>query len=113
MTMLHKGVYVDTGEKEFEVETCYHLLFQIHSIRVCINRLKADRKNANLPEWRNECEYYHFYCDHLLFSLGQISNRFVINSNKGKVKERIETNRKNFSFNETDYPRLYVKMDIP
>lgn len=110
MAMLCKGVYADTGEKAFEAETCYYLLFHIHSVRVCIAHLRTERKCVDFSEWKNECGYYHFYCDHLLFSLGQISNRLVItDKTKERFRERIRENRKNFDFDDALYPIISEK----
>ena len=110
MALIARGVYADTGEKAFEAETCYYLLFHIHSIHFCIDQLGQKRESIDLSEWRNECEFYHFYCDHLLFSLGQISNRLVITRRtKEKYKERIEENRKNFNFEDALFPIISEK----
>ena len=110
MAMLCKGVYADTGEKAFEAETCYYLLFQIHSICICIAHLKSERKCIDFSEWENECGYYHFYCDHLLFSLGQISNRLVItDKTKERYKKRIKENRRNLNFDDELYPIISEK----
>lgn len=110
MPMPIKGVYIDTGEKGYEVETCYYLRFQIKAVRICIERLKIKKDDIDSTTWDDICDYYHYYCDHLVFSLGQISNRFRLNENKNRdYNSRIEENRRNFNFDNSVYPIISAK----
>lgn len=58
----------------------------------------------------SKVQYYHYYTDHLLFSLGQISNRFVLKKEEKELyKKRKKLNRMNFDFSEEKYPLLSSK----
>lgn len=102
------GVYLDCGDRAYEAESAYYLNFQIISALASLERL--ERYDPNFA-WENRCQYYHYFCDHLLYSLGQISNRFLINERKDSKqrKERKEYNRLNFRFSEAAYPILSDK----
>jgi len=109
MPLLIEGVYVDTLEKGYEAESCYYLLFQIKSVYMCINKLTEKPQKFDCEMWDNDCEFYHFYCDHLLFSLGQISNRFVYSGKEKTYKARIKDNCNNFRFSEDLFPIISNK----
>lgn len=102
------GVYLDCGDKAFEAESAYYLNFQIMSALASLERLESFDPHF---AWENRCQYYHYYCDHLLYSLGQISNRFLVNEQKDSalLKERKQCNRMNFRFSEAAYPILSDK----
>ena len=61
----------------------------------------------------SEAQYYHYYSDHLLYSLGQIAERFRLSKNpSAKEKEyyeRRKINRQNYQFTDTDFPILSNK----
>lgn len=88
-------------------EAAYYLDFQIASALNCLQRFQ----NSNIGnEWRNKYEYYHFYSDHLLFSMGQIATRFLeSNKDSPKIKTRKKINCQKFCFSKSDYPILSEK----
>ena len=106
MPFLKSGIYIDTSDKSYEVESSYYLKFQIKSALISIKKLKNFEDN----DFDNKYQYYHYYTDHILYSVGQISNRFIISNNdKGVNLERKQANRQNFEFNENLYPILSDK----
>ena len=109
MAVVLPGMYFETKDKPYEAESSYYLNFQIQSALVAIQYLES---NTDISEtyFHSKAEYYHFYTDHLLFSIGQISNRFLFTSNDTKIdKERKIINRSNFQFTEEKYPILSDK----
>lgn len=107
MPMMGQGIYADTGDKPSEFESCYYLNFQITSALyslACIDNYKF----ARLDIFESEAQYLHYYTDHLLYSIGQISSRFVESKND-KQNERVRLNRSNFQFSSEDYPILSNK----
>ncbi len=129
MPLSKEGGYIPNEYKPYEFEACYYLHYHIfcalHSIEMITN------KNDNIFNiFENESQYYHFYCDHLLFSIGQINNRLVLNSKQEKTKQQMDAaepkpfndmtsaekkvkliilNRNNYCFNDKDYPYLNNK----
>ena len=89
MSMFCKGVYVDDGDKAYELETCYYLQFHIKSALVSIGYLLSPDFH-NIP-FNNKAQYYHYYTDHLLFAMGQITERFQV---KDKNKDKLSTQEK-------------------
>ena len=88
-------------------ETSYYLNFQI--ISALASLAKIDSFNDSYG-WENPCQYYHYYTDHLLFSIGQITNRFQVNNRDSeKEKERKTLNRGNYQFSEDRFPLLSDK----
>ena len=110
MPYLAPGVYIDApNELPFEAEECYFLNFQITSALAALDYLLNQKYEESMP-FDSKCEYYHFYSDHLLYSWGQITNRFVINNkDKGIQRERKERCIGNFFFNEDQYSVLNDK----
>ena len=112
MPMIDQGIYIDTGDRAYEFESWYYLDFQIMSALRSLEKIVVpDAKD--MATFNNKHQYYHYYADHLLYSMGQISNRFVHNGKKDKNKtihtERKELNRINYKFNEKDFPILSSK----
>ena len=106
MPFSSSGLYIDAGEKAYEVESSYYLEFQIKSALFSIKKIYEKCEDG----FENKCQYYHYYVDHLLFSLGQIGNRFIIQENdRGMILERKQANRANFEFSEDKYPILSDK----
>lgn len=111
--------YADGDDKPYEAEAAYYLHFHIVSALDSLDHITTIRYDSGA--WENRCQYYHYYCDHLLFSMGQIANRFLIvekKKNKGKeklkkqIRKRNEQNRKNranFEFSEESFPILSEK----
>ena len=65
-------------------------------------------KSARLDIFESESQYLHYYTDHLLYSIGQISSRFAESKND-QQNERVKLNRSNFQFSSKDYPILSNK----
>lgn len=110
MSLICNGVYVDTDDKAFEAETSYYLQFQINSSLVSIDYIVNCRYNNS--GFNSKAEYYHYYLDHLLYSMGQISVRFKPvdkKINAEEINERVRTNCKNYQFDENKYPILSNK----
>lgn len=106
------GAYIENTElKPYEFESSYylhyHIISAIHAIEMILN------KNESVAlMFENESQYYHFYCDHLLFSLGQITDRFYCskkNKDYATLEPLIELNKRNYQFNETVFPILSDK----
>lgn len=108
MPLMLQGVYIDTREKAYEAESCYYLDFQIFSALVSIEYI--NKENPDLSMFENRYQYYHFYVDHVLYSMGQICNRFIISrKDTAEIKERKQKNRGNFQFSEDIFPILSNK----
>lgn len=106
MPFILPGMYCDTGDKAYEVESSYYLEFQIKSALISIKKIKSFTDE----DFDSKYQYYHYYTDHLLYSMGQIGNRFIIKKgDKGLTLERKEENRQNFEFSESIYPILSNK----
>lgn len=106
MPFLSSGCYVESGEKAYEAESAYYLEFQIKSALYSMERIYKGFDGG----FDSKYQYYHYYTDHLLFSLGQICNRFVIDEkDQGITLERKQANRNNFEFTEEKYPILSDK----
>ena len=112
MFIPNTGLYIDDGNKAFEAETNYHLNFQIISALISIDFI-TNCKNNNIGPFENKAQYYHFYVDHLLYSLGQISERFHVveqpRTYQIEYNERRKQNRINYNFNEVTFPILSNK----
>lgn len=107
MPLISKGVYVFDDDREFERESAYYLSFQIVSALISLDYLNNYRDDL---VWKSKYTYYHYYTDHLLFSVGMITNRFVItDKDKGLNLARKEANRQNYKFTEDKYPILSDK----
>ena len=107
MPLMTSGVYIGSDDRGYEAETSYYLNFQI--ISALASLAKIDSFNDSYG-WENPCQYYHYYTDHLLFSIGQITNRFQVNNRDSeKEKERKTLNRGNYQFSEDRFPLLSDK----
>ena len=107
MPLIANGVYAECDDKSYEIETTYYLDFQIASALFSIQQLFSA---TDISVWRNKCQHYHYYSDHLLYSIGQITDRFVVtDKDRGLKLERKEMNCKNYQFLEGDYPLLSDK----
>ena len=109
MPMIAQGVYSDTEDKPYEFESGYYVDFQITSALFSLESIM----NSNIKNYgilKSKYQYYHFYCDHLIFSIGQIANRFDIkDKDEGIVRERKNANICNFAFSKEKYPILSDK----
>ena len=107
MPLMTSGVYIGSDDRGYEAETSYYLNFQI--ISALASLAKIDSFNDSYG-WESPCQYYHYYTDHLLFSIGQITNRFQVNNRDSeKEKERKTLNRGNYQFSEDRFPLLSDK----
>lgn len=107
MPLLSNDVFVDGLDRPYEAEATYYLNFQILSALFSINQLF---KKCDETTWENRCQYYHYYSDHLLYSIGQIANRFVVSrKDKGLKLERKQLNRNNYRFYDAQFPILSDK----
>ena len=107
MPLITNGVYIGCDDRGYEAETSYYLNFQIVSALASLKKIESFNDNYG---WENLCQYYHYYTDHLLFSIGQIANRFQVNNKDSeKEKERKNLNRGNYQFSEDRYPLLSDK----
>ena len=98
MPLLQNGMYAKNEDFPYEVEETYYLQFHIKSALIAIHKLTtADIKTE---DFESVAQYYHFYSDHLLFSWGQITNRFKLNTSRGKAV------RCNYLYNKTNFPIL-------
>ena len=105
MPFIDPGVYADTVDKSYEVESCYYLEFQIKSALISLKKLEQEIDT----DFDSKYQYYHFYVDHLLYSLGQIGNRFIAtDKDRGLNLERKNANCINFEFTQEKYPILIV-----
>lgn len=106
MPIVNNGLYIDTEDKPYEAESAYYIDFQITSALYSLEKIFSNSE-INHPLFKNKYQYYHYYCDHLIFSLGQISSRFSItDKEKEDLRKRKEANIRNFSFSEDKYPML-------
>lgn len=102
---LISDVYIKNSETPYEAESCHYLDFQITSALFSIECLFS--KPIEHPLFRNKYQYYHYYTDHLIYTLGQISSRFVITpKDKGLFLERKQANIQNFGFSDDVFPIL-------
>lgn len=112
MLIPNTGIYINDGDTVFEAETNYYLHFQIISALVSIEYI-SNAKYGNTTCFENKAQYYHYYLDHLLYSIGQISERFRVVKNPQKkdveFNERRKINRVNYNFNEATFPILSNK----
>lgn len=107
MPLSEEGIYIHNEDTKYEFEVCYYLKFQIISALYSINCIN-NYKTVDLTILNSESEYLHYYTDHLLYSIGQISLRFI--KNKANSDDRlIQLNCSNFRFNIKNYPILSNK----
>lgn len=108
------GIYIQSKDLEpFEFETNYYLDFHIKSALFSIDSiLKKDSIVSACFD--SDQQYYHFFCDHLLHSIGQISQRFYNSLTQEdpyylKFESIIKNNIANYSFSKEHYPILCDK----
>ena len=108
MPLVANGIYAHGPERPYEAESAYYLNYQIISALASLDYLN---KAPDEGIWENRCQYFHFYTDHLMFSVGQIANRFVITNRDDQLtEERKKQNRQNFQFTDDEYPILSNKL---
>ena len=112
MPMIIPGVaYYDCGDQAYEAETTYYLDFQIKSALFSLHKLE-DHKTIDDSSFGTIAQYYHYYTDHLLYSLGQIAERFRGSNNPNSSNDyfvRRSANRNNYGFDKNNYPILSNK----
>ena len=107
MALNDKGIYFVDKNTPYDYEAQYYLNFQIYS---ALQSLEFLYSKPDTSMWKNKYQYYHYYTDHLMFSVGQIANRFIITSkDKGLKRDLKKSNRQNFRFSENKYPILSKK----
>ena len=100
--------YSFDDETPYEAEAVYYLNFQITSALSSLDHLSTLCNDGFV--WENKYEYYHYYSDHLMFSIGQIANRFVPSGKDNQEKkERKKRNRNSFQFTQEQFPILSDK----
>lgn len=99
--------YAKGDDTPFEAESCYYLNFQVVSALASIEYIMTNSPHL-LSAFENKYQYYHYHTDHLLYSIGQISARFLISKKKDKgiALERKRMNVKNFQFSSDAFPIL-------
>lgn len=109
MPIITPGVYVETENKPYEAESAYYIDFQITSALFSLGKI-LNGVTENYKIFQNKYQYYHYYCDHLIFSLGQIASRFDINDkDSSSIRERKEANICNFAFSKEKYSMISKK----
>lgn len=107
MALIPGGIYCVDENTPYDYEANYYLDFQIFSALKSLDYLNSKCEES---EWKNKCQYYHYYTDHLLYSIGQISNRFIIGKfDNSFTQNRKNANRRNFEFDEDKYPIISDK----
>lgn len=107
MALIPGGIYCVDENTPYDYEANYYLDFQIFSALKSLDYLNSKCEES---EWNNKCQYYHYYTDHLLYSIGQISNRFIIGKfDNSFTQNRKNANRRNFEFDEDKYPIISDK----
>lgn len=99
--------YAKGDDTPFETESCYYLNFQVVSALASIEYIMTNSPHL-LSVFENKLQYYHYHTDHLLYSIGQSSARFLISKKKDKgiALERKRINVKNFQFSSDVFPIL-------
>lgn len=114
MPIPHK--YINSADEAHELETSYYLHFQLVSALISLDHIyNCKYSDSNLFE--SEAQYYHYYIDHhyidhLLYSLGQIAERFRESNNPNSSNDyfvRRSANRNNYGFDKNNYPILSNK----
>lgn len=112
MPLIAPGIYARCDDIANEAETTYYLRFHIKSALISLHMI-----SNYSPEYDNvygsKAQFYHYYSDHLLYSLGQIAERFRLtqkpSAKEKEYYERRKINRKNYHFTDTDFPILSNK----
>ena len=110
MPLITTGLYARCDDVANEAETTYYLRFYINSALISLYMISNyNSKDDNIYESKGQ--YYHFYVDHLLYSMGQISERFRLSKKckKNEYDERRIINRKNYQFSDKEFPILSNK----
>lgn len=114
MPLIKPGIYAKNDDLANEAETTYYLRFHIKSALISLHMISSyDKKDDVIYE--SKAQYYHFYTDHLLYSLGQIAERFRLSSKKNPTAKEIEynerrkINRNNYQFTDKEFPILSDK----
>ena len=110
MDIPHK--HITSPRESNDLEASYYLHFYLVSALVSLKHI-YDFRYYDTNMFENKCQYYHYYVDHLLYSIGQISERFRVKNNpSNKEKDyyvRRSANRINYGFDDVSYPILSDK----
>lgn len=103
--------YINTPDDAYEAETSYYLHFQLVSALISLDHI-YNCKYSDSDLFESKAQYYHYYTDHLLYSLGQIAERFRESLDPNKTNDyfvRRAENRNNYGFDKNNYPILSNK----
>ena len=109
MPIPHK--YINTPDDAYEAETSYYLHFQLVSALISLDHIYNCKYSDNAL-FESKAQYYHYYTDHLLYSLGQIAERFRESKDSNNTNDyfvRRSANRKNYGFDNNNYPIMSNK----
>ncbi len=112
MTMPIPHKYIKNADEANEQETNYYLHFHLVSALISLDYI-YNCKYSDSDMFESKEQYYHYYTDHLLYSLGQIAERFRENSNPTSTNDyfvRRAANRNNYGFDKNTYPILSNKV---
>ena len=113
MPLIADGLYMRCDDRANEVETNHYLKFYIKSALISL-RMLTNYNSMDDSVFESKAQYYHFYTDHLLYSIGQISERFRLKAkpleNEKEYYERRKINRNNYKFSDEEYPILSNKL---
>ena len=110
MPIPHK--YITNDDEAYELEANYYLHFQLVSASISLDHIYYC-KYTDKDLFESKEQYYHYYTDHLLYSLGQIAERFRENNNPNTSNDyfvRRSANRNNYRFDNLSYPILSNKV---
>lgn len=110
MPIPHK--YINSADEAYELEASYYLHFQLVSALISLNHI-YNCKYSDSDLFESKAQYYHYYTDHLLYSLGQIAERFRESNNPTSTNDyfvRRSKNRNNYGFDNNNYPILSNKV---
>lgn len=110
MEIPHK--HITCSHEANDLEASYYLHFYLISALVSLEHI-YDFKYYDNNMFENKFQYYHYYVDHLLYSMGQISERFREKDNPSDKEKayyaRRNINRINYGFDDATYPLLSDK----
>lgn len=100
MSIILRSIVCDDESISKKIELSYYIDFYIKSSYVSIDNLRRDL-DTDLFGFDNKAQFYHYYLDHLLYSMGQISIRLKDINNIDVFNDLMVS--------EEDYPILINK----
>ena len=110
-----KDVYIRDEDYSYEVETTYQLEYYISAALISIDCIQNPVEEMT-KKFLNRVQYYHYYVDNLFRFLGLINDRFIYKKVKNdeylaeEKKSRVESNKRNYLFDEQKFAILSKKM---